>query len=317
MVDNINKEPDTEITSEKMADFIQKKQRGKAVKEFFNIIGRYFFDKSKTWFTEFSSLEEQLKNIDLASVSKENLENYITTIEKNIQEISDIKKDLKLTYILSQIKNQLIKVNNPSKEMNNYQLFAKNISPGSIILFNKKVSKKDKWAGLLRAYDQDFDTDFIHSAIISNVNENWSINILHSTTDNYKTADKEIWVREEPLKNYFKREEVEACDFIVLEPDTVNKEKMLEYAKSNIWKWYDSNAAIWDGLYGKDLEGGEFKLKKWENETDDELFNCVEIIAKGLDIWWIKNITQPNEFLRFMEQLKPSYMTTIESKEIV
>lgn len=199
--------------------------------------------------------------------------------------------------------------------MNTYQLFSKNIKPGSILLFNKKVQKKDIWASLLRAYDQNFETDFVHSAIVSDIGENWEISILHSTTDDYKKSGETGWVREEPLKNYFERWWVESCDFLVLQADEINTEKMMTYAKSNIGKWYDTNAAIWWWLYGKDSDGSGFSLKKWVG-NDDDVFNCVEIIAKWLDIWWIQNITQPNEFLKFMQQLKPSYITTIQNKEI-
>ncbi|MEI7557359.1 MAG: hypothetical protein WCJ45_00430 [bacterium] len=38
----------------------------------------------------------------------------------------------------------------------------------------------------MKAYDTDFETDFIHSAIVSEVKDNGEISILHSTTDDYK-----------------------------------------------------------------------------------------------------------------------------------
>ncbi len=314
IVEDIKKDPDVEIKSDKLSDFIEKKEWGNAIKEFMNIVRRLFSVKHETGFSEYTSLEAKIKSIDLNNASKEQLETYIKSIEKNIEEIPDIKKDLKLTYIISKIKNQLVKVNNPWKEMNDYQLFAQNIHPWDILLFNKKLQEKDIWADLLKAYDTDFETDFIHSAIVSEVKDNGEISILHSTTDDYKKVWTSWWVREEPLKNYFQRWWVQSCDFLVLKPGDVSKQKMLAYAKANIWKGYDNNAAIWGGIYRQDMEGTWVTLKKW---TTDDYFNCVEIIAKWLDIQWIQDITHPNEFLKFMSQLQPSYMTTIDPKNVV
>lgn len=315
IIENIEKDPDIEIKSDKLSDFISQKDRWGAVKEFFNIVWRLFNIKNWTWFDEYNFLEDQIKGIDLDNSSKEKLSIYVETIQSYIEKTSDIKKDLKFTYILSKIKNQLIKITDSQPEINNYKLFKKNIKPWCILLFNKKIQKKDRWSDLLKAYDEDYNTDFTHSAIVSDVKDDWEIQLLHSTTDDYQKAWKSWGVREEPLKNYFERWNVDSCDFLVLEPSDVNKENIINYARSNKGKWYDNNAAIGWWLYKKDIEWNWFKIMEWSWKEDD-YFNCVEIIAKWLDISWTWNITHPNDFLSFMWKLKPIYMTTIESKDI-
>lgn len=312
IVNTINEEEDFHITSEKLNIYVKNKERGKAIKEIFNIIGRLFWEKSWTGFKEFKTIEIEWENINITTLSKEKLEQYILYMKSNILKTQDIKKDLKFTYILSKIKNQLTKINEPWTTMSDYELFSKNIQPGSIILFNKKTKKRDIGADLLKAYDEDFDTDFIHSGIVSDIEKNWAINILHATTDDYQKSWGKWGIRKEPLKKYFERWWVESCDFLVLEPNENNRKKMLTYAQANIGKWYDNNAAIWWWLYNQDLIWPWFSTTKW----NDDVFNCVEIIAKWLDVKWIENITHPNQFLEFMEQLQPSYMTTIQNKEI-
>lgn len=316
IIENIEKEPNIEIKSDKLSDFINQKDRWGAVKEFLSIVWRLLKTKNWTGFDEYKLLQDQIKSIDLDNSSKDKLESYIETIESYIEENPDIKKDLKFTYILSKIKNQLIKITDNKAEINNYELFKKNIKPWCILLFNKKIQKKDRWSDLLKAYDDDYDTDFTHSAIVSDVKDSWEIQLLHSTTDDYQKAWKNWGVREEPLKNYFERWNVDSCDFLVLEPNENNKKNIIDYARSNKDKWYDNNAAIGWWIYKKDIEWNGFKIMEW-GWNEDDYFNCVEIIAKWLDISWTWNITHPNEFLSFMWNLKPIYMTTIESKDII
>ncbi|OQB42279.1 MAG: hypothetical protein BWY04_00343 [candidate division CPR1 bacterium ADurb.Bin160] len=63
----------------------------------------------------------------------------INKFETQIEKTLDIKKDLKLTYILSEIKNKKLLKKNPS--LNKKRLLQKNLKIGDVVLLNKKADK--------------------------------------------------------------------------------------------------------------------------------------------------------------------------------
>lgn len=194
------------------------------------------------------------------------------------------------------------------------ELLKKNLEVWDIILLNKKVNDKDIWTKLLEAYDNNYDTDFGHAAII--ISENPLI-IRHSTRENSMESDKDWLVEEVEIEVYLKKCNCSWYDLLLLRPSGELKDKILSFSGQNLWKSYDRNAAIGWWLYWKDWKWE--KAISWFKRTpseDDDSFNCVEIIVGAL---WnvdqeIQNITIPNQFLEHMNYFSPVYMTTIRCK---
>jgi hypothetical protein len=193
--------------------------------------------------------------------------------------------------------------------MEKEELLKKNLEVWDVILLNKKVVKKDIWTKLLEAYDADYDTDFWHVAIIIQTDP---LKIRHSTTF-VSDGGENWWVEDTLLGSYFERCECLWYDLLALRPPKDIKDKILEFSERNLWKAYDSNAAIWWGLYWIDGEWNKaikwFERNLWDK---DDSYNCVEIIAQALDQDKLKDITHPNEFLEYMHIFVPVYMTTIQ-----
>ena len=291
--------------SEKLRDFINQKKRWKALFELFRVIWRLISEKNEIGFGEFSNLN--IRDLNLDEKDEEQLNNFMKIFEKMINSNSDIKKNLKFVYLLSAIKNKLLE--KTTWTIDKEELLKQNLEVWDIILLNKKVEKKDIWTRLLEAYDDNYDTDFWHAAIIISVDP---IGIRHATA--FSSDDSGIWRVEETLFNsYLDRCKCLWYDLLSLRPPKEIKDRIMAFSKNNLWKDYDSNAAIWWWLYWKD---GEWKdaiqwYKKNVLEEKDDSYNCVEIIAQALDQDKLKDITHPNEFLEYMNIFTPVYMTTI------
>jgi len=290
-----------------LKDYIENKERFWAIKEIFNILWRLFKINNTTWFSEFSNLSGDIRNLDLDNKTIEELSSMIKEFETQIEKTWDIKKDLKLTYILSEIKNK--KLLNEDPNLDKKELLQKNLEIGDVILLNKKVDKLDIWSKALKAYDKKYDTDFTHSAIIIATDP---IKIRHSTTFTQKKVGKGH-VEEVDLYSYLKQSWTKSFDLLALRPDENTKQKILEFSESNLWKEYDNNAALWWWLFWIDSAWPKARwwLKRNKTWEKDDMYNCVEIIAQALDQDKLKDITHPNEFLEYMNIFQPTYMTTI------
>ena len=291
--------------SEKLRDFINQKRRWKVIFELFRIIWRLISEKNEIWFGEFDDLNLNSLKLDEKNVTQ--LKELIKIFEKMINNISDIKKRLKFVYLLSAVKNKIFEKRDSitSRE----ELLKKNLEVWDVILLNKKVKSKDIWTKLLEAYDDNYDTDFWHAAIVILTDP---LKIRHSTA--FASDGDKIWrVEETLLKSYFERCKCLWYDLLALRPPKDIKDKILEFSKRNLWKDYDSNAAIWWGLYWIDGEWNKaiqwFERNLWDK---DDSYNCVEIIAQALDVDKLKDITHPNEFLEYMDIFTPVYMTTVQ-----
>lgn len=290
-----------------LKDYIENKERFWAIKEIFNILWRLFKINNTTWFSEFSNLSGDIRNLDLDNKTIEELSSMIKEFEAQIEKTWDIKKDLKLTYILSEIKNKKLLKEDPN--LDKKELLQKNLEIGDVILLNKKVDKLDIWSKALKAYDKKYDTDFTHSAIIIATDP---IKIRHSTTFTQKKVGKGH-VEEVDLYSYLKQSWTKSFDLLALRPDENTKQKILEFSESNLWKEYDNNAALWWWLFWIDSAWPKARwwLRKNKTWEKDDMYNCVEIIAQALDQDKLKDITHPNEFLEYMNIFQPTYMTTI------
>lgn len=290
-----------------LKDYIENKERFWAIKEIFNILWRLFKINNTTWFSEFSNLSGDIRNLDLDNKTIEELSSMIKEFETQIEKTWDIKKDLKLTYILSEIKNKKLLKEDPN--LDKKELLQKNLEIGDVILLNKKVDKLDIWSKALKAYDKKYDTDFTHSAIIIATDP---IKIRHSTTFTQKKVGKGH-VEEVDLYSYLKQSWTKSFDLLALRPDENTKQKILEFSESNLWKEYDNNAALWWWLFWIDSMWAKARwwLRKNKTWEKDDMYNCVEIIAQALDQDKLKDITHPNEFLEYMNIFQPTYMTTI------
>ncbi len=276
--------------SEKLRDFIIQKKRWKAFFEVFKVIWRLISEKNEIWFSEFNNLD--VESLKLDEKDEIYLTNLMNLFEKMINNVSDIKKCLNFTYLLSEIKNKILErsIWTTDKE----KLLKQNLEVWDIILLNKKVEKKDIWTKLLEAYDNDYRTDFWHAAIIISVDY---LKIRHSTT--FSSDNSKIWhVEDTMLNSYLKRCKCLWYDLLSLRPPKDIKNRILSFSEQNLWKDYDNRAALrqWIGL---------------PNNFDDR-YNCVEIIAQALDQENLKEITHPNQFLEYMNIFVPVYMTTIQ-----
>lgn len=290
-----------------LKDYIENKERFWAIKEIFNILWRLFKINNTTWFSEFSNLSGDIRNLDLDNKTIEELSSMIKEFEAQIEKTWDIKKDLKLTYILSEIKNKKLLKEDPN--LDKKELLQKNLEIGDVILLNKKVDKLDIWSKALKAYDKKYETDFTHSAIIIATDP---VKIRHSTTFTQKKVGKGH-VEEVDLYSYLKQSWTKSFDLLALRPDENTKQKILEFSESNLWKEYDNNAALWWWLFWIDSAWPKARwwLRKNKTWEKDDMYNCVEIIAQALDQDKLKDITHPNEFLEYMNIFQPTYMTTI------
>lgn len=301
---------DFDPNSEKvLKEYIQKWERFWAIKEIFKIIGRFFKVNNETWLSEFNDLSEDIKKLDLENKTTNELNKIISDFEKQINKTWDIKKDLKLTYILSAVKDKKILKENPNLDKEG--LLKNNLEIWDVILLNKKVKKLDSWSKALKAYDGKYDTDFVHSAIITSKDP---IYIRHSTTFTAKKTGK--WhVEEVNLFDYLRNSWTESFDLLSLRPDENTKQKILEFSKNNLDKEYDNNAAIWWWIRWLDSNWNSARwwIRKNKEWKKDDSFNCVEIIAQALDEEKLKNITHPNEFLEYMDIFQPTYITTMNT----
>lgn len=292
---------------QELKDFIQKGERFGAIKEIFKILWRFFKVENEAWLKEYWDLWKEIEWLQLDLKTKEELKNLIENLENKILKTWDIKKDLKLTFILSKIKDKLLlKENNNLKPID---LLSWNLQEWDIILLNKKVEKIDTWSKALKAYDNKYETDFIHSAIVI-----WKdpIMIRHSTTFTAKKIGK--WhVEETSLFDYLKKSWTKSFDLLSIRPDEATKDKILNFSKANLDKEYDNNAALWWGIRWIDSDWNSVWgwLKNNKTWKKDDSFNCVEIIAQSLDQEKLKNITHPNEFLKYMNIFQPTYLTSM------
>ena len=305
VIDDIDNSASFQPT-ETLKDHIEKKEWGKAIMEFFSIIWRLFSSKNGIWYTEFNNID--INSLKLDEKNDAELKSLIKLFEKKIDDTSDVKKDLKFTYLLSNVKNKLLEKKDSVTDKE--EQLKKNLEVWDIILLNKEVGKKDIWTKLLEAYDSNYDTDFWHAAIVIATDP---LTVRHSTTETWKKSDKNWFVEEAELNSYLDKCWCKWYDLLSLRPSEDVKNKILSYSEQNMWKWYDNNAAIWWWIFWIDWEW-EKAISWFKRNTGakDDSFNCVEIIAQALDQEKLQNITHPNEFLEYMDIFKPVYLTTIK-----
>lgn len=291
--------------TETLNDYIEKKEWWKVIKEIFSIIWRLFSSKNWIWYSEFNNID--LASLNLDEKNEAELRGLINLFEKKIDDTSDLKKDLKFTYLLSSVKNKLLEKKDSVTDKE--EQLKRNLEIWDVILLNKEVSRKDIWTKLLEAYDSNYDTDFWHAAIVVATDP---LTVRHSTTETWKKSDKNWFVEEAELNSYLTKCGCKWYDLLSLRPTEDVKNKILSYSEQNMWKWYDNNAAIWWWIFWKDW-AWEKAISWFRRNTGakDDSFNCVEIIAQALDQEKLKDITHPNEFLEYMDIFKPVYLTTI------
>lgn len=304
VIDSIDSSASFQPT-ETLNDYIEKKEWGKVIMEFFSIIWRLFSSKNWIWYSEFNNID--IASLKLDEKNESELKWLINMFEKKIDDTSDIKKDLKFTYLLSNVKNKLLEKKDSVTDKE--EQLKKNLEVWDVILLNKEVGKKDIWTKLLEAYDSNYDTDFWHAAIVIATDP---LTVRHSTTETWKKSDKNWFVEEAELNSYLDKCWCKWYDLLSLRPTEDVKNKILSYSEQNMWKWYDNNAAIWWWIFWIDWEW-EKAISWFKRNTGakDDSFNCVEIIAQALDQEKLQDITHPNEFLEYMDIFKPVYLTTI------
>lgn len=305
VVDSIENSPSFQ-PNETLKDFIEKKEWWKAIMEFFKILWRLVSSKNDIWYSEFNDIDLTSLKLDEKNITE--LESLINLFEKKIDDTKDIKKDLKFTYVLSNVKNKLLEKKDAVTDKE--EQLKKSLEVWDVILLNKEVGKKDIWTKLLEAYDANYDTDFWHAAIVIATDP---LTVRHSTTETWEKNNKNWFVEEAGLNNYLTKCGCKWYDLLSLRPSEDVKNKILLYSEQNMWKWYDNNAAIWWWIFWKDWEW-EKAISGFKRNTGakDDSFNCVEIIAQALDQDKLKDITHPNEFLEYMDIFKPTYLTTIK-----
>ena len=305
MIDGIDNSASFQPT-ETLKDHIEKKEWGKAIMEFFSIIWRLFSSKNGIWYAEFNNID--INSLKLDEKNEAELKSMIKLFENKIDDISDVKTELKFVYILSCAKNKLLEKSESVTDKE--EQLKKNLEVWDVILLNKEVDRKDIWTKLLEAYDANYDTDFWHAAIVIATDP---LTVRHSTTETWEKSDKNWFVEEAELNSYLTKCGCKWYDLLSLRPSEDVKNKILSYSEQNMWKWYDNNAAIWWWIFWKDWEW-EKAISGFKRNTGakDDSFNCVEIIAQALDQEKLQDITHPNEFLEYMDIFKPVYLTTIK-----
>jgi hypothetical protein len=169
-------------------------------------------------------------------------------------------------------------------------------------LLNKK-SDTSSWANLLRSFEENNPVDYTHSVLVSQ-NEKWEPTIIHSTM--HKESEMWAWVEEIPLKEYL--EKYQPSDILVLDQEESMKQKSINFARSKLWKWYDTKVAIawWLGNTWVSF----IDSYVW-NPYENDVYNCVELIAQSYsDNEKIKRISHPNDFLDFWI-FTPTYMAEV------
>lgn len=300
----IDKMPDVPEKSKKtFKEYVKEWNIMWAVTEALDFIWDMFwsFLSTKNWWTftrEYSNILNNLEDIDFQKMNKSEIEQQIKKLEIKKNSKSDINKKLSITYIISIFKEQLIKKSEPN--IDKFWLLERNMTPWTVLLLNKK-SKKTKKEKLkskagrlaLENYDDSLDVSFTHSVIVSHINPT---KIIQSTMS--KFWEKWSWVQEIPLKQYLLS--YNSVDVLALDMPQENKDKALKYSNQKLTQktWYDDWAAL-------------NELSWWIIWSDNiKNVNCVELIAEWLWENKIKNISNPNDFLK-SDILNPIYMTTI------
>ncbi len=298
----IDKMPDMPVESTKtIKDYLKEWNVMLAIAETLDFIWDMFwsFLNTKTWWTfieEYDDILNNLEEIDFQNMNKSDIEKQIKKLEIKRDNKSDINKKLSITYIISIFKEQLIKKTEPS--IKSFWLLEKNITPWTVLLLNKKSQKKEKFknkAGrlALENYNDSLDVSFTHSVIVSSVNPT---KIIHSTMS--KFWEEWSWVQEISLQQYLSS--YTSVDILALDMPQENKDKALQYSNQKLVQktWYDDKVAL-------------NELSWWKIWSDSiQNVNCVELIAEWLWDSKIKDISDPNDFLK-SNILSPSYMTTI------
>lgn len=271
-----------------------------AIKEWFRLIWALFWwNSNNPWYEQF---RETGKNITFSSMDINNLVSHIEYLQAEVKNTSGVKKKLHLTKILSDAKNTLMDKKNPNEQLKTYDRVCKEVKAGQIILLNKK-SDTSSWANLLRSFEENNPVDYTHSVLVSQ-NEKWEPTIIHSTM--HKESEMWAWVEEIPLKEYL--EKYQPSDILVLDQEESMKQKSINFARSKLWKWYDTKVAIawWLGNTWVSF----IDSYVW-NPYENDVYNCVELIAQSYsDNEKIKRISHPNDFLDFWI-FTPTYMAEV------
>ena len=281
---------------ETLKNFIDEKNWFKVIREIFMILWRLILSKNEVWYKEFNDIGIDSLNFD--EKSEEGLIWFMNFIEWKIDSTVDIKKILKFTYFLSVVKNKLLE---KKSIIDKEEQLKNNLAVWDIILLNKQLRWKDIWTRLLEAYDDNYDTDFWHVAIVISTDP---IRIRHSTTENLKKGDRKWFVEDAELDWYLDKCGCSWYDIIVLRPNHDIKNDILCFSKSKIGKQYDNRTALRQWLW----------LKKQYNDK----YNCVELIVQWLNpsnekdpLSELKIKAFPNDFFEYMDLFKPVYLTTI------
>lgn len=280
----------------------------KSRNSFLKMIFSLFKKHNDIGFLEFSEIDKELNKFFHNIESDKNFLDILISMKSDLENEMLKQKfpenKLAIAYIISRIKDREILWS--GHDADKLSLLKANLKVGDILLLNKKLKRQDIWSKLLKVYDNKYLTDFSHSAVFIEFDEDWNIVVRHSTT---KTEIHDMkWVEDALLNKYmFDEDKNDALgyDILVLRPNHDIKNDILHFTQDKIWKQYDSKTALRQWLW----------LKKQYNDK----YNCVELIVQWLNpsdeddpLNELKLKTFPNDFLEYLDIFKPVYMTTIK-----
>ena len=277
-----------------------------AKKSFFAIIKSLFQTNNHLWFPEFKKIDKELRGI-LSSLTRENYweisDEYLSQLTREIKKEENPECKLALSYIKSRIldkKDELFHFCTQPLE-----LLKRHLIKGDILLLSKKNRLSiDLWSNLLKCINDLYLTNFTHCMIFLKKDRD-TLLVRHATQ---RTSQWVSWIEETSLEDYLfsrSRCNIIGCDILVLRPKDRIKKAILKFSEERVWGKYDFEAALLQGL---EIE-----------QAEDERYNCVELITQGINsqkesYQKLRNKKFPNDFLAFLDDFRPLYLTTLKRK---
>ncbi len=244
-------------------------ERNSAFQMFFKLIS----NDTRHWFTEFSEIDDELKNVFDKMPKDENylleLDNFLKELDYLYMREKNVECRLAITYMKSRILDEKNRHSDWAFEVDD--LLKKQLKVWDIVLLNKKNSPFDIWTKALKIYDEKYLTDFTHVLIFIWFDDVWNILVRHSTTATEKFH--KIGVENTELNSYIfdkDRSNAEWYDIVVLRPIPEIKQSILNFSENKIWCWYDNRAALREWLW-------------LENDFNNK-YNCGEIVTQWIQM---------------------------------
>lgn len=222
-------------------------------------------------------------------------------LESAIDTVLDPEQRSKLTYLLSKIKDELMKkslkekwVENPSQ----FDLLLQQLKPWQVMLTNGLNESEWKWTMFDGSIQTVSGSRWCHSLIIEDViEENWVIvdaNIIQST---YK-----LWVQRTRLKEYVQGR-FSSADFLVVDLNLSDsgKRDFVNYANEKEGQPYDPVSVVSDTIFWMDFDKW-FSPEEWNWNLMDKikwnlLWNdkayCSELVFEAMEKTGLK-MPQPH-----------------------